>query len=227
MSITLQIRDSDLKTLHPQLNNDIWPSTLSLIESRKGFCDTTTNTLSFYTAQIEGTEPTWATWVTTLVGKSVNIVDHYYSYRITAYTYTVPVEDDPDTVDVDETVAGQVDLTLVCDQDSTLEFLVAGDTEVTFQIGGYQVQIAEAYRRLKNDLSDKGIGVADINATDNFREAQIFKAFELIFRDFKMEEDDRWDILMKDYASQYSTEMRETNLSTLEGITIRNTRIQL
>ncbi|MCK4759721.1 MAG: hypothetical protein KAT69_06700 [Candidatus Aminicenantes bacterium] len=67
----------------------------------------------------------------------------------------------------------------------------------------YNEQIIEAFKEIKRDLKNKGRRPNMLIDGAQLRIPLIHKSFELIFRDFFKEIDDKWHVLMEIHAQKY------------------------
>lgn len=210
MTIGIEVRDTDLLRRHPNLQEDLWPSSDDVIVVSTALCDGASNNKFTFNSEdiVYGSVSDWDTYVSNIVDEFIIIVGETEPWRITAatvaaddtnYNITVTVEN-PDYIDdVSNTDTSQDDTANAC---------TAADGETYYiQIGGYSSQIGEAFRSLEDDLINQGLDLS-IGVTRSFREAQIYKTFELIFFDFFREEGDRWWILYKEYQNRYKKQLK-------------------
>jgi len=219
MTISIQIRDVDLKKRHPLLANELWSSSTAVVYSDAAYYATAAPTiLTVNCDDIVGATIDADADLTGWVGQYIIIVGKGEGYKITAADYTAAVE--PAEAHVDLTLEGLSATELLYEEDTT---------SIQFQIFGYTDMILEAFKVLEDDLTDRGYDLDELTATRTFREAQLCKSFELIFRDFYNQEGDKYYVLMNDYARRYTQEMSNTLITDDEdndGFTL-GTKIQL
>lgn len=220
-SVVIKIRDTDLMSRHPNLQEDLWSTADDVVIVSTAVCDgSTDNKFTFNSEDVEYTNVTdWDTYVTNIINDPIIIIGETEPWRITAATSTT----DGDNYDITITVENP---DYVDDEDEydTDNACTAGDgNEYYLQIGGYSEQIGEAFRIIEDRLINIGWST-DVTPTRSFREAQICKTFELIFFDFFREEGDRWWVLYSQYKKRYESEMKSTAISGAGGTLISGTR---
>ena len=203
MSITIQIRDADLKKKHPLLANDLWSNATAVVYSDGAtYAIASPTILTIPTSTITGATIDDDADLTSWVGQTLLIIGKEEGYKITAADWTATAG----------AVAALVDLTL--EGLSATELLYSEDTtSIQVQLFGYADMILEAFKTLEDDLNDRGYDLDDLSATRTFREAQICKTFENIFRDMFNAIDDKYYILMTEYQKKYGMELANTMIS--------------
>ena len=80
----------------------------------------------------------------------------------------------------------------------------------------YRVALLEAYDKVMFDLGNIGLHAAYIKDTAAniawCSRVVIYQALIMIFRDFRAERGDRWDLLIGDYQAQYDLAMTDPSL---------------
>jgi len=80
----------------------------------------------------------------------------------------------------------------------------------------YRDAFLEAYNKVTFDLGNAGLLAAYIyNTAANivwFQRVVMYQALIMIFRDFRTERGDRWDLLIGDYQAQYDLAMKDPTL---------------
>lgn len=73
----------------------------------------------------------------------------------------------------------------------------------------YNDQVIEAFKQIKRDLKNKGRRPSMLIDGSQLRTPLIHKTFEIIFRDFFKEIDDKWYVLMEIHEKKYKDEFAE------------------
>lgn len=80
----------------------------------------------------------------------------------------------------------------------------------------YRPALLEAYDKVVFDLKNIGLAIAYVtNTADNiawFGRVVMYQALIMIFRDFRAERGDRWDLLIGDYQAQYDLALTDPTL---------------
>lgn len=80
----------------------------------------------------------------------------------------------------------------------------------------YRTAFLEAYDKVVFDLKNIGLAIAYVtNTTDNitwFSRVVMYQSLIMIFRDFRAERGDRWDLLIADYQAQYNLALTDPTL---------------
>lgn len=81
--------------------------------------------------------------------------------------------------------------------------------EIWSGTSNYNDQIVEAFKEIKGDLKNKGRRPHMLIDGSQLRTPLIHKTFEIIFRDFFKELDDKWHVLMEIHSQKYKDEFAE------------------
>jgi hypothetical protein len=103
----------------------------------------------------------------------------------------------------------------------------------------YRAAFVEAFDKVAFDLANIGLKIAYIYTTtrnlDWFSRVVMYQALIMIFRDFRAERGDRWDMLIGDYQAQYDLALTDPTLdydtaaesAATEDTTIKTGEIRL